>query len=79
MNTLRALLSTHAALPAAQRQLLWCAAIVAVSLLSFYVHLLHESVAVGEQLRAQQRAASQVRPLKPSVAPTRLAEQRTTR
>ena len=79
MNTLRTLLSTHAALPAAQRQLLWCAGVVAVSLLSFYVHLLYESVALGEQMRAQQRASSQAKPLKPSAPQTRLAEQRTNR
>jgi hypothetical protein len=79
MNPLRAFLTSRPALPGAQRQLLWCAGVVAVSLLSFYVHLLHESVALGEQMRAQQRASSQVRPLKPAAPPTRLAEQRSNR
>jgi hypothetical protein len=43
--------------PAAHRPLLVFAAIVAVSLLSFYVHLLYESMALGEQLRERQRSA----------------------
>ena len=44
-------------LPAAQRPLLAFAAIVAVSLLSFYVHLLHESLALGDQMRERQRSS----------------------
>jgi hypothetical protein len=44
--------------PSAQGRLLLGAAAVAVLLLSFYVHLLHESMALGEQLRERQRTAS---------------------
>ena len=75
MKPLPDLLSTPVALRPAQRQLLVCAAIVAVSLLSFYVHLLRESMALGEQMRAQQRASSQIKPLKVAAPKTRFASQ----
>ena len=76
MKPLPALLSKHATLRPQQRKLLVCAAIVAVSLISFYVHLLHESMALGEQMRAQQRASSLVKPLKAATPQTRFASQR---
>ena len=55
MPTLHDLLPTRFELPTAHRPLLAFAAIVAVALLSFYVHLLHESIALGEQMRDRQR------------------------
>jgi hypothetical protein len=55
MPPLHDLLPTRFDLPTAHRPLLAFAAIVAVSLLSFYVHLLHESMALGEQMRERQR------------------------
>lgn len=58
MTTLRDLLPTRLGMPPAQRPLLAFAAIVAVSLLSFYVHLLHESMALGEQMRERQRSSA---------------------
>jgi hypothetical protein len=57
MPSLHDLLPSRFEPPAAQRPLLVFAAIVAVSLLSFYVHLLHESMALGEQLRERQRSS----------------------
>ena len=58
MPSLHDLLPSRLELPAAHRPLLAFAAIVAVSLLSFYVHLLHESMALGEQMRERQRSAA---------------------
>lgn len=43
---------------AQHRLMLGCAAVMAVSLLSAYVQLLHGSVARGETLRADQRSAA---------------------
>ena len=57
MNPLRFLLPFHSEWVPAHRQLLVFALIVAVSLLSFYVHLLHESMALGDQMRERQRMA----------------------
>lgn len=51
------LLPAHFELPTAHWPLMAFAAIVAVSLLSFYVHLLHESMALGEQMRERQRSS----------------------
>ena len=64
MPSLHDLLPTRFELPAAHRPLIAFAAIVAVSLLSFYVHLLHESMALGEQMRERQRSASSIGPMK---------------
>ena len=59
MNPSRAHLPFRMELTPAQRGLLLgCAAIVAVCLLSLYVHLLHESMARGEQMRAAQRSSA---------------------
>ena len=55
MPSLRDLFPTRLELPAAHRPLMAFAAIVALSLLAFYVHLLHESMALGEQMRERQR------------------------
>ena len=60
MPSLHDLLPTRFELPTAHRSLLAFAAIVAVALLSFYVHLLHESMALGEQMRERQRNAVNV-------------------
>ena len=60
MPSLHDLLPTRFELPTAHRPLLAFAAIVAVALLSFYVHLLHESMALGEQMRERQRNAVNV-------------------
>lgn len=65
MPSLHDLLPRRFELPTAQRSLMVFAAIVAVSLLSFYVHLLHESMALGEQMRERQRSASSIGPIKP--------------
>ena len=67
MPSLHDLLPRRFELPTAQRALMVFAAIVAVSLLSFYVHLLHESMALGEQMRERQRSASSIGPIKPVV------------
>lgn len=64
MPSLRDLLPTRFDLPAAHRPLLAFAAIVAASLLAFYVHLLHESMALGEQMRERQRSATSIGPMK---------------
>ena len=60
MPSLRDLLPTRFELPTAHRPLMAFAAIVACSLLAFYVHLLHESMALGEQMRERQRNAVNV-------------------
>ena len=65
MPSLHDLLPRRLELPTAQHALMVFAAIVAVSLLSFYVHLLHESMALGEQMRERQRSASSIGPIKP--------------
>lgn len=57
MNPLRAL-------PLAQRQLLFVAAVVAVALLSLYVQLLHESLERGAELREVQRTSGISKPAK---------------
>ena len=57
MPSLHDLLPARFELPKAHRPLLAFAAIVAIVLLSFYVHLLHESMALGEQMRERQRNA----------------------
>jgi hypothetical protein len=64
MPSLHDLLPTRFELPTAHRPLMAFAAIVAISLLSFYVHLLHESMALGEQMRERQRSASSIGPMK---------------
>lgn len=64
MPSLHDLLPRRFELPTAHRPLMAFAAIVAVSLLSFYVHLLHESMALGEQMRERQRNASSIGPMK---------------
>ncbi|MEQ1685058.1 MAG: hypothetical protein ABL916_15530 [Burkholderiaceae bacterium] len=64
MPSLHDLLPARFELPTAHRPLMAFAAIVAVSLLSFYVHLLHESMALGEQMRERQRSATSVGPMK---------------
>ena len=64
MPSLRQLLPTRFELPTAHRPLMAFAAIVAFALLSFYVHLLHESMAMGEQMRERQRSASSISPIK---------------
>ena len=58
MNPLREVLSSHARMSSAHRLWLLGAAIAAVFLLSFYVNLLHEQVARGEQLRQAIRGAA---------------------
>ena len=58
MNSLRMNLPSLRTLPRAQRHLLVTAAIIAVSLLSVYVNLLHEAVARGTEL--QRTFASRV-------------------
>jgi hypothetical protein len=50
------------ALPLAQRQLLFVAAVVAVALLSMYVQLLHDSLARGAELREVQRVTGARKP-----------------
>ena len=60
MPSLHDLLPRRFELPTAHRPLMAFAAIVAVSLLSFYVHLLHESMALGEQMRERQRNTANV-------------------
>ena len=79
MPSLRDLLPHRLELPTAHRPLLAFAAIVAVALLSFYVHLLHESMALGEQMRERQRNAASLRGTNvvPKGLPGRLAPGRT--
>ena len=67
MIPLRVHLPFHIDLSLTHRHLLWCAAIVAVALLSFYVQLLHESVARGDRLREGQRSAASTRTAKAAV------------
>jgi hypothetical protein len=57
MPSLHDLLPARFELPNAHRLLMVFATIVAVALLSFYVHLLHESMALGDQMRERQRSA----------------------
>ena len=64
MPSLRKLLPIRFELPTAHRPLMAFAAIVALSLLAFYVHLLHESMALGEQMRERQRSATSIGPIK---------------
>lgn len=64
MPSLHNLLPHRFELPTAHRPLMAFAAVVAVALLSFYVHLLHESMALGEQMRERQRSASSTGPMK---------------
>ncbi len=66
MPSLHDLLPSRLELPAAHRPLLGFAAIVAVSLLSFYVHLLHESMALGAQMRERQRNATSLGAARPT-------------
>lgn len=63
MNPLRAYVLLRA-LPLAQRQLLFFAAILAAALLSLYVQLLHHSLARGDELREVQRVAGIRKPAK---------------
>lgn len=58
MPSLRDLLPSVSEMPRTQLRLLVFAAIVAISLLSFYVHLLHESLVLGEQMRERQRSTA---------------------
>jgi hypothetical protein len=78
MPSLRDLLPTRFELPAAHRPLMVFAAIVAASLLAFYVHLLHESMALGEQMRERQRSANSISPMKAvsQRSPNRVAPER---
>ena len=78
MPSLHDLLPTRFELPAAQRPLLAFAAIVAAALLSFYVHLLHESMALGEQMRERQRSSASLGTTRPvsQRAPTGLVPTR---
>jgi hypothetical protein len=69
MNPLRAFVRLRA-LPLAQRQLLFFAAIVAVALLSLYVQLLHQSLARGDELRELQRSAGIRKPAKAAAPST---------
>jgi hypothetical protein len=55
MNIFPNAASRWVGLSGTQRGLLACATVVFFALLSFYVHLLHESVASGESLRHEQR------------------------
>ena len=64
MPSLRNLMPIRFELPTAHRPLMAFAAIVAASLLAFYVHLLHESMALGEQMRERQRSATSIGPAK---------------
>lgn len=64
MPSLRNLMPIRLELPTAHRPLMAFAAIVAASLLAFYVHLLHESMALGEQMRERQRSATSIGPMK---------------
>ena len=79
MPSLHDLLPSRIELPAAHRPLLAFAAIVAVSLLSFYVHLLHESMALGEQMRERQRNSASLGTARPvsQRAPVALVPSRT--
>ena len=61
MNLLRAM-------PLAQRQVLFVAAVVAMALLSMYVQLLHDSLQRGIELREVQRVAGIRKPAKPAPA-----------
>jgi hypothetical protein len=74
MNPLHVLLRLRTAVPPAQRSLLLCAAIVAISLLSFYVHLLHESMALGDQMRARQRIFASMGTVNAALKQTRIGE-----
>jgi hypothetical protein len=69
MNPLHALPPFLAALPPAHRRLLLCAAIAAASLMSFYVHLLNDSMARAEQRHEVQRHTSSEAPAKPASSP----------
>lgn len=73
MNPLRDLLSLHTAMSSANRLWLSGAAIAAVLLMSFYVNLLHEQVARGEQLRQATRGAANQPVSAVAVLPTSLA------
>ncbi len=63
MNPLRAL-------PLAQRQLLFVAAVLAVALLSLYVQLLHDSLARGDELRELQRISAISKPARATAPET---------
>ena len=76
MPSLHDLLPSRFELPAAHRPLLVFAAIVAISLLSFYVHLLHESMALGEQMRERQRSTASVGTAKAALKPVGLVQRR---
>ncbi len=73
MNPLPALLSTHTTRRPMRYQLLACAAVVAVSLVSVYVHVLHESMALGEQMRAHPLPSNHIKRLKAATSQTRWA------
>lgn len=49
--------TTDGAQPAWGRPMLWCALVMMVAMLSFYVHLLNEQVQRGDSLRQAQRVA----------------------
>ena len=76
MSPLHVLLRLRTAVPPAQRPLLLCAAIVAISLLSFYVHLLHESMALGDQMRERQRISASMGTVNAALQQTRIGEMR---
>ena len=72
MNVLREVLSLHVRVSATNRLWLLGAAIAAVILLSFYVSLLHEQVARGEQMRQVWHGASDPAVTRVAALPTSL-------
>jgi hypothetical protein len=83
MPLLSAFMQKHAAPSPGERRLLLCAAVVAVALLSFYVQLLHDSLARGDELREIQRTTGLHKPARtlasaaPGASPGAVTAQRT--
>lgn len=64
--------------PPVRRTVLWWAAAMAIALLSFYIHVLHEGVARGERLRESHRAVARLAPVSlPMPAPANTRPLRT--
>ena len=75
MDTMPIRLPAVATQSPTRRAVLWWAAVVAIAMLSFYIHVLHEGVARGERLRESHRAMARsalVPPTMSAPANTRL-------
>ena len=69
MNSLRVHLPFRFDLSPSERKLIWCAALVALSILTLYVQLLHAWMARGDQMREAQRSFTSTKAAKVTATP----------